>query len=298
MMGGDVTVTSEPGKGSVFTVRLPGGADAAGNGDGIARRPFQPRTDCVLVIDDDATARELISDHLKAEGFSVVTAAGGLEGLKLAKELRPIAITLDVMMPDLDGWSVLAALRQDRELADIPVIMVTIVDEQRRGMALGAVGYLTKPIDRERLHRLVGRFRASARPTRVLLVEDDADPARARALLARAASNGRAGGGERPRGAGASARRQAGRDPARSDDARDGRLCRSLPPCRRRRAGGIFRSSSSPRSISTRRPRAIELRGAIGAGQGDVPAGRAGRAHPPARAQQAGDAATGMEAAS
>jgi CheY-like chemotaxis protein/two-component sensor histidine kinase len=173
MMGGEVTVTSEPGKGSVFTVRLPASADALAKrsigSDG--RRP--PSTGCVLVIDDDATARELISDHLKAEGFSVVTAAGGVEGLKLAKALRPTAITLDVMMPDLDGWSVLAALRQDSELAEIPVIMVTIVDEHRRGIALGAAGYLTKPIDRERLHQLVGRFRAPTPPTRVLLVEDD-----------------------------------------------------------------------------------------------------------------------------
>ena len=173
MMGGDVTVTSEPGKGSVFTVRLPGSADqpakSAVGSDGSRR----PRTDCVLVIDDDATARELISDHLKAEGFSVVAAGGGLEGLKLAKELRPTVITLDVMMPDIDGWSVMAALRQDAELAEIPVIMVTIVDEHRRGIALGAAGYLTKPIDRERLHRIVDRFRASTPPTRVLLVEDD-----------------------------------------------------------------------------------------------------------------------------
>ena len=119
------------------------------------------------------TARELISDHLKAEGFSVVAAGGGVEGLKLAKELLPTVITLDVMMPDLDGWSVLAALRQDAELAEIPVIMVTIVDEHRRGIALGAAGYLTKPIDRERLHQLVGRFRALTPPARVLLVEDD-----------------------------------------------------------------------------------------------------------------------------
>jgi CheY-like chemotaxis protein len=78
------------------------------------------------------------------------------------------------MMPDVDGWSVLAALKQNPELAEIPVIMVTIVDEQRRGIALGASGYLTKPIDRERLHRLISRFRASAGPTRVLMVEDDA----------------------------------------------------------------------------------------------------------------------------
>jgi CheY-like chemotaxis protein len=171
MMGGDVTVTSTPGKGSVFAVRLPGAADtAAAKPDGSSRTAS---ADCVLVIDDDATARELISDHLRAEGFAVETASGGLDGLRRARELRPIAITLDVMMPDLDGWSVLAALRQDGDLAEIPVIMVTIVDEQRRAVALGAAGYLTKPIDRERLNRMVGRFRAPARPTRVLLVEDD-----------------------------------------------------------------------------------------------------------------------------
>jgi CheY-like chemotaxis protein len=178
MMGGDVTVTSEMGKGSVFTVRLPG----SGNRDASGVRPLA--ADCVLVIDDDETARELVADQLKAEGLSVVTAAGGLEGLKLAKELRPTAITLDVMMPDLDGWSVLAALRQDAELAEIPVIMVTILDEQRRSVALGAAGYLTKPIDRERLRRLIGRFRAPARPTSVLLVEDDeAQRERVRAWL-------------------------------------------------------------------------------------------------------------------
>src|SRR5262249_61264225 len=104
---------------------------------------------------------------------SVVTASGGLEGLKLAKEVHPSVITLDVIMPDLDGWSVLAALRQHRDLSEIPVIMVTILDQKRRGVALGAAGYLTKPIDREQLHRLVERFRAPAQPTRVLLVEDD-----------------------------------------------------------------------------------------------------------------------------
>jgi signal transduction histidine kinase/CheY-like chemotaxis protein len=170
MMGGDVTVTSEPGKGSVFTVRLPGG-----EATGPTQESRAHGSDCVLVVDDDATARELIAEHLKAEGLPVVTAASGLEGLKLAKHLRPIAITLDVMMPDLDGWSVLAALRQDTELADIPVIMVTILDEQRRAASLGAAGYLTKPIDRDRLRRIMGRFRTPARATRVLLVEDDAD---------------------------------------------------------------------------------------------------------------------------
>jgi signal transduction histidine kinase/CheY-like chemotaxis protein len=173
MMGGDVTVRSEPGKGSVFTVRLPAGAASPATLSTSSDNARSPTPECILVIDDDATARELIADHLKAEGFSVVPAAGGAEGLKLAKELRPTAITLDVMMPDLDGWSVLAALRKDPELSEIPVIMITIVDEHRRGIALGAAGFLTKPIDRERLRRVISRFRAPSRPTRVLMVEDD-----------------------------------------------------------------------------------------------------------------------------
>ncbi|MFL5100043.1 MAG: response regulator, partial [Xanthobacteraceae bacterium] len=172
MMGGDVTVASEAGKGSTFTVRLPGPAEPAAGGCKPGHEAPR-RSDCILVIDDDPTARELISHHLEAEGFAVVTAAGGLEGLKRARELKPTAITLDVMMPDLDGWSVLAALRQDAQLAEIPVIMVTIVDEQRRGMALGAAGYLTKPIDRERLNTLVQRFHSPSRRTRILVVEDD-----------------------------------------------------------------------------------------------------------------------------
>jgi len=179
MMGGDVTVTSEVGKGSTFSVLLPcevnmavDDAPPAISADaGSSRHDSQNKS--VLVIDDDQTARDLISDHLRQAGFSVITASGGHDGLKKAKEYRPIAITLDVMMPDLDGWNVMAALRSDVELADIPVVMATIVDEQRHGMALGAVAYLTKPIDRDKLTQIIRRFKAPAAPGRVFVVDDD-----------------------------------------------------------------------------------------------------------------------------
>ncbi len=109
--------------------------------------------------------------YLEREGFAVLTAASGVEGLARARERRPGAITLDVMMPDLDGWDVLAALKGDPSLADIPVVLVTIVDERQRGYALGAAEYLVKPIDRERLTSLLVSLCGT--PGHVLLVEDD-----------------------------------------------------------------------------------------------------------------------------
>ncbi len=176
MMGGDVTVTSEPNKGSTFVVRLPQSpsAEAEIPADAASEQTLaKAGDDCVLVIDDDQTARDLIADHLRQAGFAVITAAGGREGLKRASEYRPIAITLDLMMPDMDGWNVLTALRTDLALPNIPVVIVSILDEHRQGMALGAAGYLTKPIDRDELLDLMRRFRVGAGPTRVLVVDDD-----------------------------------------------------------------------------------------------------------------------------
>ena len=166
MMGGDVTVHSVPGEGSVFTITLPAVVDeakpeasaeaASGPPNGVAAddaEPLPPAKSCVLVIDDDPRQRDLMQRFLSKEGFCIRAAAGGEEGLRLARQLRPAAITLDVMMPDMDGWSVLSALKADAELCDIPVIMLTMVDDRKRGFTLGASDYATKPVDRHRLSR-------------------------------------------------------------------------------------------------------------------------------------------------
>jgi signal transduction histidine kinase/CheY-like chemotaxis protein len=191
MMGGDVTAHSVSGAGSVFTIKLPAvvsepksegaaeivGAEAAivsiQEGVAAGAEAVLPTGSCVLVIDDDPTQRDLIQRFLSKEGFCVRTAAGGDAGLRLARQLRPAAITLDVMMPGLDGWSVLLALKADRDLRDIPVIMLTMVDDPDRGFALGAAEFATKPVDRARLSLILKKYTCPRPPCPVLLVEDD-----------------------------------------------------------------------------------------------------------------------------
>jgi GAF domain-containing protein/CheY-like chemotaxis protein len=179
MMGGDITVDSQPGEGSTFTIRLPRivqteqtrmvAAPDSGRVHSGAVAAQAPR---ILVVDDDPTVRELVARHLERAGFAVTTAKGGQDGLRLARELRPAAVTLDIMMPDIDGWTVLAAMKGDPALSHIPVVLMTIVEEKNRGYALGAADYLVKPVDRGKLVAAL-RHICGASAGRVLLIDDD-----------------------------------------------------------------------------------------------------------------------------
>jgi len=172
MMGGDVTVTSEPSHGSTFTVRLPVETPDPNAATPRADEAIGGGAGTVLVIDDNAQARDLIHRFLAEEGFRVVEAADGPTGLALARESRPDAITLDVLMPGMDGWAVLTALKADEALADVPVIMLSMLDDKSLGFALGATEYLTKPLDRDRLRALLSRYRKNG-ALDVLIIEDD-----------------------------------------------------------------------------------------------------------------------------
>ena len=183
MIGGDATVESELGRGSVFTLRVPAKLPA-NNMDStehvvassIAEAQFpepiegQPQ---VLLIDDDPTVHDLVRRFLQKEGFQVAGAQSGAEGLELARKLRPSIIVLDVMMPTMDGWSVLTRLKGDPELSDIPVVMLTMVNNREMGFSLGVDDYMLKPIDRSDFVATLRKYCTRQDSPTVLVVEDD-----------------------------------------------------------------------------------------------------------------------------
>jgi len=171
MLGGDVAVESEPGRGSTFTITLPADASSV-SATAKETLPNAGVLGTVLVIEDERVMQDLLRQELARRGYRVLTAAGGIEGLRLAREVRPDAITLDIIMPDLDGWSVLRALKDDPDLRGIPVILVTMLREREMGYALGATDFLNKPIDTEALARSLDRY-CKIEDAEILVVDDD-----------------------------------------------------------------------------------------------------------------------------
>jgi signal transduction histidine kinase/CheY-like chemotaxis protein/HAMP domain-containing protein len=179
LLGGTIAVESTAGAGSTFTLTLPADATADAtavavdaNAGGEVATPAGAG-DYVLVIDDDPLARDLVVRHLRREGLQAVEATSGPEGLALARARRPVAIVLDVLMPEMDGWAVLGALRSEPALARVPVVILTILGEPARGLALGAADYLQKPLDAASFTEVVRRHLGGPGHRDVLVVEDD-----------------------------------------------------------------------------------------------------------------------------
>jgi PAS domain S-box-containing protein len=190
MLGGTVAVDSAPGRGTSFTLRLPVAwqppqadlPDASAPASETAAAGSVP----ILVIDDDPAVLDLITRFLQREGFAVRTAPDGETGLRLAAELRPSAILLDIMMPHVDGWAVLSRLKADPALSSIPVVVVSFVDERGLGYSLGAADYLVKPVEWDRLKQALDALAPESRGDVLVVDDDEGTRDRLRTMLTRA----------------------------------------------------------------------------------------------------------------
>src|SRR4029077_5597776 len=180
MHGGQVIVESELGKGSTFTVRLPLQSSVPGPPAPVALEqiaPIDPRRPLVLVVDDNPEAAEILARHLDVGGFRTEVARTGPDALRMASDLKPVAITLDILLPEFDGWEVLNRLKADQATQNIPVVVVSVIDKPSLGRALGAFDYFVKPVDRKALLSRLSEYtfttKVKTEPVQVLVVDDE-----------------------------------------------------------------------------------------------------------------------------
>ena len=177
-------VNSEFGKGTTFTATFL--ADFIGASDTVKNLNQQTGSliqnvvslenslgKTVLIIDDDPTVSELMKRQLLKENYKVIVAPNGKEGIRLARDLKPDVITLDILMPEMDGWSVLRTLKADPKVSDIPVIMASILDEKNKGFSLGAADFLSKPVQKEYLMKSIKNLIGDKENLKICLIEDD-----------------------------------------------------------------------------------------------------------------------------